>query len=62
MNEDTPADTSSAHILKDTGVKEPSLLDVPTNIEVPQVSMKQSVEEKTASGSSKIKRYSNLAK
>ena len=54
VNEDTPADSSSTDILKDTDVKEPPLLDVPTNIEVPQVSIKQPVEEKTTSGSSKI--------
>ena len=54
MTKDTPADSSSTDILKDTDVKEPSLLDVPTNIEVPQVSTKQPVEEKTTSGSSKM--------
>jgi len=56
VNEDTPGDSSSTDVLKGTDVKEPSLLnkDVSTNIEVPEVSLKQTMEEKTPSGSSKI--------
>ena len=54
MNKDTPADSLSTDILKDTDVKQPSILDEPANIEVPQVSIKLPVEEKTTSGSSKI--------
>ena len=64
VTDDTPADSLSTDILKDTDGNETSLLDkdVPTNIEVPKVSIKQPMEEKTPSGLSKIKRYSNLAK
>ena len=64
VTDDTPADSLSTDILKDTDGDETSLLDkdVPANIEVPKVSIKQPMEEKTPSGSSKIKRYSNLAK
>ena len=56
MNEDTPGDSSSTDILKDTDIREPSLLDkdVSTNIEVPEVSIKQPIEEEAPSGSSKI--------
>ena len=64
VTDDTPADSLSTDILKDTDGDETSLLDkdVPANIEVPKVSIKQPLEEKTPSGSSKIKGYSNLAK
>ena len=64
VTDDTPADSLSTDILKDTDGDETSLLDkdVPANIEVPKVSIKQPMEEKTPSGSSKIKRYLNLAK
>ena len=56
VNEDTPDDSSSTDILKGTDVKQPSLFDkdVSTDIEVPQVSIKQPMEEKTTSGSSII--------
>ena len=54
--DDIPVDSSSTDILQDTDQNETSLLDedISTSIEVPKVSIKQPVEEKTTSGSSKI--------
>ena len=56
VTDDSPADSSSTDILKNTDGNETSLIneDVPTNIEVPKVSIKEPMEEKTPPGSSKI--------